>query len=558
MANYLGNFLKKYPNALMIAAGEDSVSASYELGNVDFGDVRSTSILYFHDLRRREIIQYTDAQLANEANKAQIQEKILKLCKQMELPYNYWTISLFLLIHHKASDAYNKNLFAILDVCIDEIFDKKKILLENWRITYNQLKGLGAKLAMHLFVNHEDNIYSASKDDIVGFLNVEFDKNRRYAVEPIQVFNFFVSCGLLKLTSNGYYVFRLNGFFEYFLAYEMTQNQLFKETILSDERMYLAFKNQLEIYSGLKNNDSYFLKFVFDRTFQKCNPIFKDYSEDKDKELSEKIEIPNKLERESKDLSVKALTSLQKAEVEDGHEGGVALHSEVHLMESIDPTQNSIDVLSRYLSILSRVFKNIDQVDSSVIDPVFVFKSIINYYCDFSYFIIEELSQRTKICIEKNDFGNVDEEEAFKLLRFMSNFSPLIAQMEVYDGIGHFSIENMVFDEIKELSADASHNQYKLFILYFLLFDLSLERRDQLMDQALSYITMPLLRYMMNLKFNYYLAFRTDNNKSLQEMLSGKIRTVRKLLDNKVDSSSIEGGIADMKKDALVHKQMKG
>ena len=35
-----------------------------------------------------------------------------------------------------------------------------------------------------------------------------------------KIFNFFVSCGILKLKDEvDIYVFRLNGFFEYFLAY---------------------------------------------------------------------------------------------------------------------------------------------------------------------------------------------------------------------------------------------------------------------------------------------------------------------------------------------------
>ena len=138
----------------------------------------------------------------------------------------------------------------------------------------------------------------------------------------------------------------------------------------------------------------------------------------------------------------------------------------------------------------------------------------------------------------------------------MSNFSPLIAQMEVYDGIGHFSMERMVLDEIEILKRDASHNQYKLFILYFLLFDLNLNGREQLMNDALSLITIPLLRYMMKLKFNYYMAFRTEGDVKLQAIISSKIRQVQKLLDNKMDVSSIESGISGMKKDALVNKQM--
>ena len=558
VSNYLEKFCDDYPNTLIIAVGEETISTNYEIGNLKFGTQYGISLLYFNDLRKKEIIQYTERQLSGETNKAQIQEKILKLCQQMELPYNYWTISLFLLIHHKASDAYSKNLYFVLDVCVDEIFDKKRILIEKWQVNYNQLKSICASLATYLFEEHEDTIYSASKEDILAFLKDEFVRNPRINFKPEEAFTFFVSCGLLKLCSSGYYVFRLNGFFEYFLAYQMTQKEKFKQGIISDDRKYLAFKNQLEIYSGLRNNDSNFLKFVFEKTVQKCGPLFEHYSEDKDAELVKKIEIPNQLEQESKNIATKALSSVQRAEVEDVMEEGMALSSEVHLIQDFDPSQTSIDVISRYLSILSRVFKNIDQVDVDVINPDNVFKTIINYYCDFSYFIIEELSQRTKNCLSQSEFVDIDEEEAFKLLKLMSNFSPLIAQMEVYDGIGHFTMERMVINEIELLKKDASHNQYKLFILYFLLFDLNLGGREGLMSEALSLISLPLLRYMMKLKFNYYMAFRTDSDKQLQSVIAAKIRQIERLIDNKTDASYIESGISSMKKDAMVNKQLNG
>lgn len=555
MSNFMEKFCSTHPQTLIIAAGEDAISSTYEIGNISFGETRRLELFYFNDLRRKEIIQYTDRQLATEAKKKQIQEKILKLCKQMELPYNYWTISLFLLIHHKASDAYSKNLYAILDICVDEIFNKKKILLEKWPITYPQLKNICAQLSTFLFKNHEGSVYSAPKRDIIKFLKEVISKNRRYAVSAEEIFNFFVSCGLLKLCTNDYYVFRLNGFFEYFLAYQMTQDEGFKTEILSDEKKYLAFKNQLEIYSGLKNTDSDFLKFVFVKTNSKVQPLFAGYNENKDIELIEKIKIPETIERESRMLSVNSLTSIQAADVEDLTEESSSLNSEVHLMVDIDPSENNIDVLGRYLSILSRVFKNVDQVNDKIIDPVVVFKKIISYYCDFSFFVIEELSKKTKSSLANADFINIEEEEAFRLLKMMSNFSPLIAQMEVYDGIGHFSMENMVRDEINELKKNSSNNQYKLFILYFFLFDLSLDNRNSLMDEVISLINMPLLRYMMNLKFNYYLAFKSDGNSTLQNVLSQKIRTVRLLIDNKTDSSSIDGSISGMKKDALINRQ---
>lgn len=251
-----------------------------------------------------------------------------------------------------------------------------------------------------------------------------------------------------------------------------------------------------------------------------------------------------------------ALNSYQKAELEDRMDSNVILNSEVHLIEKIDPNRLDIDVVGRYLSILARVFKNIDDISNSNVNPEQIFRTIIDFYCDYSFFVIEELSQKTEFDIKRESFNSQQEEEAFRILKIMSNFSPLIVQMEFFDGVGHFSMERMVKDEIDRLKEDVENNQYKLFILYFFLFDLSLEKRESLMNEVISFINIPLLRYMMLLKFNYYLAFRSDGNKKLQSILSDKIRKSRRLLDNRVNSTIIEIGISEKKKNSLVNNQI--
>lgn len=558
-SNYLESFMQNHPHTLMFAVGEDLISMDFEISNLNFGSTRTTEVYYFRDLRKREIIQYTDKQLACEGNKIQIQEKILKLCKQMELPYNYWTISLFLLIHHKSSDTYSKNLFSILDVCVDEIFGKKKLLLQKSRVTFEQLKRICAMLATYLFREHEDSIYSASEDQIIGFLSEEFKKQKRIVISPREAFNFFVACGMLKRCPNGLFVFRLNGFFEYFLAYQMTVDERFKNDILNNEKVYLGFKNQLEIYSGLNNSDTDFLRIVSEKTSAKCNPLFHSYGKDKDTELKNKMDIPRILEDKCKSISIKnALTSIQRAEIEELAEGPTQVNSDVHLVQEFDPTQANIDVVGRYLEILARVFKNIVFIDDEIVNSTELFRSIINYYCDFSYFIIENLSAQTEAELKKDFVENLEEFEPLNVLRMISNFSPLLAQMQLFDGLGHYSIERMAMDEIDNLKLDSDHNQYKLFILYFLLLDLSLDGREALMDEAISILKMPILRYMMNLKFNYYMAFRSDSNKGIQTILSDKIRKTKRLIDKSIDRDVLEINVSEVKKEAMKNKQIQG
>ena len=552
--NYLSTFIKTHPDCGLYLATDDNVSNSLQIDNLEFIKKDVFRRVYFHSLRRQEIVKYTDASLSDKENKEAVQEKIMKLCKQMELPFNYWTISLFLLIHHKSSDTYSKNLFSILDYCVDEIFDKKRFLVQEAQITFPQIKMLSASLAAYLFENHEDYIYSATEQEIINFLNIEIDKNVRIGVSSKMVFDFLNGCGMLKGQENGRYCFRLNGFFEYFLAYHMTKDVEFKERILSNDVKYLGFRNQLEIYSGLKNDDAVTLKRVYEKTIAKCLPLFAKYGDDKDAQLKTIVEVPQKVEEDLKQLSVeKALTPMEKAMTEDIVEGVVELKSDVHLIYQYDPNSNKTDVVERYLSILSRVYKNIDNVSNLDVDIRQIFKTIIDYYCDFGFYLVENLADEAKETLRGEDTAILDETEEMKLLKLMSNFSPVISQSFLYDGLGHYSLVRLLKMEIERLRVDSEKNQYRLFLLYFTLFDIALSENYKMIDQAIEDISkMPLLRYMIYIKVNYYLAFKSYGNNQMANYLQETAKKTKLLLDNKTDVGRLQQALSDTRKTALV------
>ena len=67
--------------------------------------------------------------------------------------------------------------------------------------------------------------------------------NDRISIGSKEIFNFFVSCGILKLKDEvDIYVFRLNGFFEYFLAYQMTKDSEFKNMIHGKTAVFISHR----------------------------------------------------------------------------------------------------------------------------------------------------------------------------------------------------------------------------------------------------------------------------------------------------------------------------
>lgn len=347
--------------------------------------------------------------------------------------------------------------------------------------------------------------------------------------------------------------FRLNGFFEYFLAYQMTKDSEFKNMILEDEGKYLGFKNQLEIYSGFRRDDLDFLLAVYKKTKNKLLPVFELYNTNKDIELLNKIQEPKIIEEMCRKVSIeKSLTTYEKAELEDFADE-LQINADVHLIKKINPEEINSELLERYISILARVFRNSDEILGNKEKKIEIFNQIIDFYCDLGFYIIDEFSDLTKQELKKEEYS-IDDFPELNLLKFISNFSPMITQVWLFDGLGHYNIERMIKNEITELEKNIGINQYRLFILYFLLLDIDLNTNKEYIQIAMNNIKIPILKYMIVVKLNYYLAFKANSNKNMQQELSNKIQQAKLNLDDKTDISTLQKQIQERKRLSSTNK----
>ena len=552
LVNNIDAFFTKYNKVSFVIATEFNLSRTVDI--FQFGGLICDKV-YFHDLRRQEIIKYTDQRLSKNQKKEDIQEKIIQLCKQIELPLNYWTVSLLLLIHNKSSDSYSKNLFSILDVCIEEIFDKKHLAFSHTRLNFEHLKKICAELAKELFVNHNKTIYSASYNAILTQIELTISENNRISANPKDVLDYLIESGILKKKVDlNLYVFRLNGFFEYFLALQMTKDSKFKTEILDDDIKFLAFKNQLEIYSGFKRDDFEFLSTIFNKSKSKLQSVFEIYSRDKDKELLEKINEPTAVEKFCKETSIsRVLTSSEKAIVDDLVDE-LSFDSEVHEIKKLNPEDINSELIERYISITARVFRNMDGVSGNKEKISGMFNEIIDWYCDFGFFIIDEFTKIARNEIINEEFVDFQDFPELDLLKFISNFSPLISQTWLNDGLGHYNLERLIKEELAKL--DAEKNQYKIFLLYYLLLDIDLMENRKYLQESMSKITMPILKYAIFLKLNYYLAFKSSKHSQLQQDLSIKIQKAKVNFDNKTELGEIQKQIQAKKKINLRNRNL--
>jgi predicted MPP superfamily phosphohydrolase len=553
-ATYLEQFLNDHPSIKFVVCAEENLSRTVDMkpfGNAFFEKI------FFHKLRKQELVVYTEKRLGNNSKKEEIRDRIVSLCKQLELPMNYWTISLLLLIHNKSSESYSKNLFSILDACVDEIFNKKKILLSRHKISYDQLKKICAELAKAMFINHPSTIYGLSENEALHYIEDIISENERISMSREEIFTYLCGCGVLKQRPNDQkFVFRLNGFFEYFLAYQMTKDSSFKDDIIHDDAMFVAFKNQIEIFSGLRRDDFDFLDTIFQKVKAKINPVFEEYDDNKDSELLQKVETKAKVEQFCKQLSIKkTLTAIEKAKFEDQFEEP-QIDSEVHIVKAIDVDNITSELLEKYISILARTFRSSDEISGRKNEKQAMFNYIIDSYCNFGYYIVDEFEKFARKEIELDSEFDVQNFPELELMNYISNFTPLICQVFLFDGIGHFSLERVIKSEIDSIIQKSPITEYKLFMLCFLLLDIDLEGNKDYIETIMRYIKMPVLKYAIVIKLSYYLAFKGGDNKEFQRKLSNYIQQARLNLDNSSSISDIHRQIQAKKKESLIAKHM--
>ena len=160
--------------------------------------------------------------------------------------------------------------------------------------------------------------------------------------------------------------------------------------------MFIAFKNQIEIYSGFKRDDYDFLSIVYNKVAQKINPILDLYGSNLDKELLDKIKTQKEIEEFCRQLSVeRSLSAIEQAKFEDQFEEPV-FNSEVHMIPIVNVEHLTIELLERYLAILSRTYRSSDEILGKSQEKREIFHYILNGYCKLGFYLVDEFKKSTK------------------------------------------------------------------------------------------------------------------------------------------------------------------
>lgn len=546
------DFLNKYPKINYVICSDQL--ASRELANYSFGE-RTYQKLFLHDITRKEVRQYANSYLARTIEeKDQLIDKIVSFCKQLEMPLNYWTVSIILLIHQKSKFDLSKNLYKLLDLSVDEILQKKYLTLTLSRIDFDQIKEICGELACDLLLNHAAHSYSTDYSDVLNLIQREVKKNIRLTANPEEILTYLFESGVLKYKEDQKVTFRLNGIFEYFVAFKMSEDEEMTSKIINDDNVYLSFKNEIEIYSGIKNGEKTILENIFNKTkqyFQNINSAFSNIGnpdmiltqlnidDDKSinlKEIVSAIQPMIPLDETTQDLI--------KDEADP-----ISTNSAVTQKRIYDTSILTPEIFERYLSILARVFKTMDNIkDEKLLQEVLDF--LLQTYTNFGFFLIREFQEEFT---RKGENAHTSDEEK-NILIVLNKFLPLLVQISFSDGIAHYNVENLILNKIDELKKDAKHNQYYIFSLYFILMDIDEKNITKYADDVISLMNIGILKYSMIMKLNYYFSFNGHRNKTVASFLKNRIQKAQMKLNEKTDEGRLQQGLEKQGKINLLKK----
>lgn len=530
------DFISRFPKINYIITTEETIRATYD----DLGlDNQSFSTLYIHEITQKEV-----RSLANkwpnipEDKREHILTKISQIFQQLNMPMNYWTVSLFLWIFEKTNEANFHNNFELIQLYIDNLLDRKRLALDkSLKIDFEDFKTYLSELAHDLITNHNKTIYSAKYSEIVTFTEKYRNQNKRFVIPVEDIVQLIIHKGILKKTVEDRYTFRLNGVFEYFIAFYMKDNSSFRDSIIKDAHYYLSFNNEFELYSGFKKKNKEFVEEIYNRTVSIFEPVKEMYNNGrtKDQILLEKItevfDISLPINKLTNQKSV-ALSPEKQDELIDEFTPIQDYQTEVKEKKFYDEIELKSENLEKALFILCRVFRN-----SSVNDDLFnnnVFNFILDSACELGFLFIDESQSPADYMSETSEIENEK-----ILMKLATNFMPLLVQTFLFDAIAQNNLERIFLEKIEELKQNPEQNQFKLLIVYFLLIDLDVKGNKKYIDYVMEDISIGILKQTILVKLYFYITFKSHNLPEFEKFLRERIQKQSLKINEKEDLGSI-------------------
>lgn len=553
-AVWLQQVLTAYPNVRIIVCTDDTSDNKYK-DLLIHG--RKVTKIFFHTLKKKQIKELAHKLYGDTEDKIEIVKKISDIFTMLAIPFDFWSVSLFMWVFKESSTSIQNDV-GLIDLYIESILEREKLVKNKISFGFENYKLYLANLAKFLLIKRDD-FYSASYTEIINFTNDYLSKNPRNDVDSRKVWEYVELKGIVKQNTDLKYTFRLNGIFEYFLSYYMKNDSNFRNEIIEDNFAYLGFKNEMEMYAGSNRRDEEFLIKIYKKTKEIFASVQAEFADVNIESAIQSLTCnPNDDLIKQGASEFKRLSEEERDEMEEDSISSSLLladrNCEVRVKDAVELDGNDISSLEKSLYILGRVFKNADQIDN-----VNLINEIFDYLLDSTCKWGLKMFQALKLAETENE-GIKSQHEA--LLQLMQQMLPVIVESRIYDMIGASNMQNIIKNKIKEIKKDKNEiqkNQFKLFILFYLLSDIDLRKNIDYISDSLDLIKTPILKYAIVLKILYYMHFKIDElPATLKKDMESKLKNIYAKAQNnftgKGSGDNISRSVSDINKKRLIRR----
>lgn len=538
-------------NISIIGTVEETLVSGYQNHKLNNHLFKS---LFIYEIGRAQI-----RSLANKvpsivkANNVDVVDRLQKMFTQLNFPFNYWNVSLFLWIYNTTKESNFHNNFELIQLYIDGLLERNKHVLDkSIKISYEDLKEFLGSLAYLLVKKYYKTSHSIDYVKLVEFTEKYRKSNNRIVIETHDLLELILQRGIINKLENDRYTFRLSGVFEFFIAYYMKDNKTFAFDAIADDSFYLSFYNEFELYSGFNRKDKKFMDAIFQKTQKIFNKINSKFSEEGETDFNLTKRISD-IDQVTKGLSVvnkKNRITLSQSDQDDLITDITPINKstgDVKQKRFFEKIEDTSENLEKALFILCRVFRNSNVNDAEKDKKTLDF--ILDSVCSLGFLIIDETKEQA---IEDNQITSHEK----TLIKLVMELMPIVVQTFLFDALAQNNLERLLFDKLEGLKKDKVNNQFKLFLVYNLLIDLDFKNKKYLISELMQEIKLGVLRHSYLIKLYLYLAFNSNDKKDLELELQGLIREQERIINSdKNEDGNINKRIEKVKQIGRVQRK---
>lgn len=498
----IGELSSAYPNLLIIASAEtlnDQEKPMEYVNHPIAKEFESANIQYFKTTE----IQTLMNRWFNTNGSQDEDEKLNHLIKNfhhLNIPSTPLAVSMFLWIYEKQKDFRPVNNAAMVQNFIEKLFEKhtkEQVFSEDF--DYSNKEHLLAQIALKMYDKNNAN-YRIESLELKKFIQ-ELNERKKMEIQLSDSLPFhdwilteFVDKGVLVSevdSGKEYYKFKLDCFFQYCLAKNMTFNQKFKDKVL-EKGSYLTFIDEIDYYTGLNRTQGDILKLVVDRMekyfadYLEVSPaIFTDNTQtisfdqwfslrdpDTRKQLIETMEenqLDEILQKNKQDDRDTATANDNLLERGNDNEYSSIIPNKVSQSElSID------EILQKSWILAAKVLKNTEEAEEGDLKDR-AFRSIL--LCSLIAVSIHKRRMEIILSEEKLDLITKNP-EMHSFFSFFTRFALVVHELHLFSEIGTTKLLPVIRDYLEKNLENDSVSNVEKYLAIFLYIDSNAPIKD--------------------------------------------------------------------------------